>query len=172
MADLLIKPSLEKTFPEQEPGGAQKRGTPRRKKLKLIPRGKRADRSRVHSPVRRRGHGVSFCLSGDHFQTGFNTPKKILCLTRKLGRQIMITKLLREGRARLETRDTPKIIPVIIIIRPQMFGAESHRKQTKGAAPFLEFTFILDPFRGPVDRPFPFGIRFPACQFTKTAHRP
>ena len=111
MTDLLIKPALDKTFPEQEFGGLKKPGILGRKDLQRIAHSKRSDGSRIHPAIRGRGHGISLSGFGGPLQARFNAAQKIFGPTQELIGEIVISKLFGEGSARFKTRDTPKIIP-------------------------------------------------------------
>ena len=114
------------------PGGGRDPLVARRIELERIVRDHRADRPRVHPPVRRGGDGALRARRGDggdaRLDAGGEFPGECL----RLACHGIVTGAPPMSRDRLQAAPGPEIVPVVEIVRAEVFRAESGGQQSAG----------------------------------------
>src|SRR3989338_3966600 len=105
--------------------------------------------------MRRCRHERTAGMAARRSETFFNARQKIRGVFQEFIGQFAVAELPGKSGARPKARDGPKIVPIKIIVRAEMFGAKTDRQQSEIGASLFADPFRLEPRRAAINGPTP-----------------
>ncbi len=158
---------------EKKGRGIEQTGIPRGKQLEGVAGGERTDGPRIEAPGRCGGHPRSPQALGAQDQASVDGGGQAPGLGEERGGRCDVTERFQHLRGGSQPGHRPEVVPVVIIVGPQVFGAEPGGEQpaVKRILP-LGQALALQPSPAAADRPGPLGLGPAAGELAEPLQNP
>ncbi len=169
---VLVEGAVHEAALEQELDAVEQARVVRRAELGRVAARERADRAGVEAAVGRCGHGrapeplragveAAIDRRGERVGGRGEFPARVGVLSRE------------QGGGRAQARHAPEVVPVVVVVRPEVLGAEAGREQS-GVRRVQRVVEALahDPARAALDGLAPFIRQGPACHVAEALQDP
>ena len=149
---VLKKPAMQKAAAEQRVDRRHNRRGPGGVELQGVVRHERPHGAGVDPPMRRRRDAAERPPRRNAMDAAVDRSPQVVRLHRRVGRCIGIAAASINRRRAAQPGFRPKIVPVVMVVRAQVFGAEPRRQQPRmERIGVVHHSLLMNPFHGPRD---------------------